>query len=424
MLRLSALLGAEVRTTDGDRLGKLVDLTVDVADDYPAVRRLAVGRRRRITRYVDWVEVVSFEHDGIQIRSSGVGVPLEVGLGPHELALRRDVLDTQIIDVAGRRMARVSEVLLTRTEVVLRVVAVDVSAAGVWRRLGIGRKGERGHEKAVDWADVHLTSTRGHALSLATKMAGVHRLGPQELASLVAWLPTVTAARILGAVEPETAAGALSASHPHVGARLLAAVPDTTASSMVELMAADDVAAILRHLDDDEVAGLVARLGSERAAVLRRLLTHPADTAGGLMNGEVRTALVGESAESIRDRLAADLPELEGSATVFVVDDQRRPVGCFEPNDLLAGRATPRGVPEVPSTLPADQVVDLFAVHDCLALPVVDAERHLIGEVTIDDVFEELVAERLPGESQYGRVRRRPRRRRRLHRGGKQRQSR
>ena len=330
-------------------------------------------------------------------------------LPERELFLARDVLDTQIVDVVGKRLARVSEVLLARSDAVVRVAAVEVGAAGVWRRLGMDRFAERTLDQAVDWADLHLTSTRGHALQLLTADAAVHRLAAAELASVVAHLPTAKAAEVLAAVSPVAAAGALSASHPRVGARLLHAVSGKTASTVVARMPVDDAAAVLRGLPPDAVERLLENVVSERAATLRRLLAHPADTAGGLMNTEVRTARVSDPVEAIRDRAAVDIPELEGLATVFVVDDEGRPVGSFEPNDLLAGRATPRQVPPVPVTLPVQRVIDLFALHDYLALPVVDADGRLVGVVAIDDVVEELLAERLPGQGRYARVRRRAR---------------
>jgi CBS domain-containing protein len=412
MLMLSDLLGSDVRSVDGEILGHLVDLTVEVGDIHPAVGRVAIGRRRRIRALVEWGAVVSFEHEDIQLSMSLAEVnalAYEGRLSGRELFLARDVLDTQIVDVVGKRLARVSEVLLARSGTTLHVAAVEVGAAGVWRRLGMDRFAERTPERTVDWADLHLTSARGHALQLATPDAAVHRLAAAELASVVAHLPTVKAAEVLDAVSPVAAASALSASHPKVGARLLHAVSGETATSVVAHMPVDDAAAVLRGLPSEAVEGLLENVVSERAAMLRRLLAHPADTAGGLMNTEVRSAGVRDSVETIRDRVAADVPELEGLATVFVVDDDGRPVGSFEPNDLLAGRATPRPVPAVPVTLPVERVIDLFALHDYLALPVVDADGRLVGVVAIDDVLEELLAERLPGQGRYARIRRRGR---------------
>ncbi len=70
MLLLSDLVGSDVRSLDGAVVGRLVDLTVEVGDDHPAVRRLAIGRRRHIRALVGWDVVVSFEHGDIQLELS------------------------------------------------------------------------------------------------------------------------------------------------------------------------------------------------------------------------------------------------------------------------------------------------------------------------------------------------------------------
>lgn len=406
---LSDVLGSEVRSVDGTVVGRLVDLVVEVGEAHPTVRGVALGRRRRIRALVAWDRVASFEHDDVRLslsRAEVAALGFDGRLSERELLLARDVLDTQIVDVVGKRLARVSEVVLTRDGATVRVAAVEAGAAGVWRRLGLRRLAERAPDRAVDWADLHLTSARGHALQLAIPTAAVHQLGAAELASVVANLPTAKAAAVLDAVAPAVAAGALSASHPRVGARLLHAVSGPTASSVVAHMPVDDATALLRGLPLDAVERLLGDVVSERAATLRRLLAHPADTAGGLMNTAVRRAEVGDSVETIRGRAAADAPELEALATVFVVDADGRPVGCFAPSDLLAGRDTPRRVPAIPVTLPVERLIDLFALHDYLALPVVDADGRLVGVVAVDDVLEELLAERLPGQGRYARIRR------------------
>ena len=408
MLLLSDLLGSVVLSVDGNVVGHLVDVTVELGADRPAIRRLAVGRRRRTVAYVDRSAVSSLEQDSVllSVRELPTGLP---ALGDHEVLLARDVLDTQVIDVAGRRLARVSEVVLTRSGTDVLVSAVEVGPAGVLRRLGLRRLAERATSRTIGWEDLHLTSSRGHALQLTSSSAGVHRLGQSELASVLALLPTTQAGEILAAVSPEAAAGALSGSHPRVSARLLHAVPRRTASALLGRMPTDDATSALRGLPAHHLETLLEALETDRAATLRRLLSHPADTAGGLMNTRVLTAPPTEPVEGVRHRVSASLQDTDAVATVFVVDDEQHPLGSWEPSDLLAGREHPRRVPLVPTDLPVQRVIDLFTLHDYAALPVVDADERLVGVIAVDDVLEELLAERLPGQGHYPRVRRRGR---------------
>ena len=143
MLLLSDLVGSDVRAAEGTVIGHLVDVTVEVGPDHPTVQRLGIGRHRRIRAFVDWGAVTSFEHDDIQLSVPVASIShsdRNLDLTAKEVLLVRDVLDTQIIDVSGKRLARVSEVLLARTDGRrCGSSRSEVGAAGVWRRLGLDR---------------------------------------------------------------------------------------------------------------------------------------------------------------------------------------------------------------------------------------------------------------------------------------------
>jgi magnesium transporter len=110
----------------------------------------------------------------------------------------------------------------------------------------------------------------------------------------------------------------------------------------------------------------------------------------------------GASAAELRERLAGARPRMEALGTVFVLDDAGAVTGAVAPSQLLGGSAEPLPVPILAVDQPVDEVIDIFALHDVLALPVVDRAGELVGVVTIDDVLDELVAERLPGARRFG----------------------
>jgi CBS domain-containing protein len=113
------------------------------------------------------------------------------------------------------------------------------------------------------------------------------------------------------------------------------------------------------------------------------------------MTTDFRTAASGEPVERVRERLAADPPALEGLGTVFVLDADGRYATALTPTALLGG-GPPRRLPPLTVDTPLDAVIDVFAVEDVLALPVLDDDGRVVGAVAIDDVLEELLAERLP----------------------------
>ena len=176
-------LGRAVRRDEGTRIGKVDDLVVDLGKTEPHVVALRVRSGRRYRR-VPWSAVASFAEDVVITED-----PIEDELAADELLLARDVLDTQIFDLGGRRLTRVADIELAWRDREVRVVGVDIGAASLLRRLGLGVFARRAAVKIIPWNEFHLTSVRGHEVQLEMPTSRVHTLTEEELAELGARLP-------------------------------------------------------------------------------------------------------------------------------------------------------------------------------------------------------------------------------------------
>lgn len=242
MLLLSRILGMAVRGLDLEVLGRVSDMTVNIGHhDAAVVDRLLVHVAGGRDLLFDWAAVEHFGLDDLRVATCGVPVAsMNEYLGEQELLLRRDVLDTQIADVAGQRLARVADVVLARRrDGRLDVVAVDVGFGAVLRRLGLQRLAARANGDAVAWTDLHLTSARGHAVQLATSRSAVHRLDPRALAALVSRLDVAAAVDVLEARGHDVAADVVELSGPVIGERMLRAMADAEAADVVAAMPAE-----------------------------------------------------------------------------------------------------------------------------------------------------------------------------------------
>ena len=382
---------------DGRHVGVVADIAIRLDDPAPRATRLLVRIARGEVLGVAWSSVRDLDEDRIELGT--VGLPEGEPARDDELLLGREVLDTQVLDIAGKRLARVGDVRLALDDGILRVAGVEVGAGTLLRRIGLRRLAQRFPENPIAWSGVHLTTARGHALQLTSPAA--QRLSPSDLAELLGHLPTGRGAHLLEGLPAGVAADALSHARPHLGGRLVRAIAPNRAAPIVGEMPSDDATAALRHLPPQDLDALLAELDSQRAVELRRLLAHPPRTAGGLMNPDVVTARLGEDVAQIRARLAADPPRLDALLTVVVVDDDDRPVGVLSPRALLVGNAAPALAPTIDEGASVPRVIDVFALHDVLALPVVDAEGRLRGVIAVDDVLEELLVERLPGRRRF-----------------------
>jgi hypothetical protein len=241
------MTGQDVLCPDGRVAGRLADLTVRLAEHAGPhlVERLLVQRHRAPDLLMPWAAIESVENTCVLIHGPDDPIAFAItstteALGDDEILLVRDVIDTQIVDVVGQRLARVADVVLTRTaNDRLELVGVEVGFGGVLRRLGLHRLAARADEDVVTWTDLHLTSERGHAVQLATPRSAVHHLDAAGLAALVSRLDTESATEILAAAGPGVAADVVGIAHPVVGERVLRAMPDTDAAQIVAAMPAE-----------------------------------------------------------------------------------------------------------------------------------------------------------------------------------------
>jgi sporulation protein YlmC with PRC-barrel domain len=235
MLLLTRLLGRTVHIREGTAVGRLRDVSVRADREHPLISRLIITNRRQPAQLVPWEQVVRLNVDGVWLAGQGLPTNTDDAFDRHlladELLLRRDLLDTQIIDTNKIRTARVSEVFLNQLpDGRLELAAVDVGLGAVFRRLGLPL---RLSEQVVDVRDLHLTSGRGHSIQLETTSAAMHQLDARGLAELLTRLDVERATEVLEVVGPQRAARALEQTHPLVGTRLMVALSQEVADRVI-----------------------------------------------------------------------------------------------------------------------------------------------------------------------------------------------
>ncbi len=217
----------------------------------------------------------------------------------------------------------------------------------------------------------------------ATDAIGLlQELSPTELANAVTLLGDEEIAAILENVDGATAAP------------LVLKLSHAQAADVLEEMGPDDATDVVEALAPAEAEAILGEMTAPKADDIRELLAYPPDTAGGRMTPKFVTV---SSHFTVEEALAAIRRAAEEAETiyyVYVVDSSQRLIGVLNLRDLVVARsATPvRQVmvhDPVKVRADADQEVAarLLAERGFLALPVVDADDHLLGIITADDAF-------------------------------------
>jgi magnesium transporter len=164
---------------------------------------------------------------------------------------------------------------------------------------------------------------------------------------------------------------------------------------IVDEMEPDEAADLLGDIAPEQAEKVLAQI--DEAEEVRSLLSHPDETAGGVMTAmDVRIQqdmTVDEAIWHLR-HLA---PESETIYYLFVQDANDRLVGVVSLRDLVVAKPGTliRGImDDAPISVMAgadqEEAARLMQRYDLLALPVVDVGNKLVGIITYDDLLDVL----------------------------------
>ncbi len=164
---------------------------------------------------------------------------------------------------------------------------------------------------------------------------------------------------------------------------------------LLEWMAADNRDDLLRELDPEFVEEILPLVAKAERHDIRMLLSCPEGSAGSLMTTEYASLPADITAGEAIARLRMQAPDSESIYYIYVLDAERHLVGFVSLRDLILAKPTAlvadlmqRGVIAVRMDEPQEKVVDLLARFDFIAIPVIDDHARLVGIVTHDDVLD------------------------------------
>ncbi|HEY3374828.1 MAG TPA: magnesium transporter [Candidatus Aquicultor sp.] len=226
-------------------------------------------------------------------------------------------------------------------------------------------------------------------------IALLDKLHPADAAEIVAALPDDDQKRVFESWDIPHAADAFQEMDEDEQADIVDLLSTPLVSDILEEMAADDVADLLAGLPQQEVARILATMNREDAAEVLKLMQYKPNTAGGIMTPEFVALKKDMTAQEAIDLLREQAPNAETIYYIFIINSDRQLVGVISLRDLIIAKPNQRieaimnpNVIFVDVDTDQEEVANIMSRYDLLALPVVDAEHHLLGIVTIDDVVD------------------------------------
>jgi magnesium transporter len=324
----------------------------------------------------------------------------------EELRLVADLLDKQIVDVDGRKVVRINDIEVANTGGRLRVVAADVSLAGLLRRLGLRSFGKRWLSRSggvprsmIAWDSVApIRDVNPSQVHLSVKQSRLARLHPSELAEIIGELSSREALAVVGQLDDETAADAFEHLDTETRKNLIDDIGTERAADIIEEMDADDAADLLSELPQEQQTELLAEMNAYTAGELRELVKYPEDSAGGMMTTDYVWIFPHRTTEATIRKIREIAPASEFIYYLYVLDKEDRLLGVLSLRTLLLAlptafidRIMQTDMVTVAPDTPAVDVASTIAKYDLLAVPVVDDTGKMLGIVTVDDAIDAIM---------------------------------
>ncbi len=242
-------------------------------------------------------------------------------------------------------------------------------------------------EDLLAWPKDRLESLDpGRLIASSPAVVGsfLERLDVDERRAVLRFLPEEEASDILSEMDAPDSAEVVAAMREHRALRIL------------EELEPDDAADVVAELDEADRSRLMGKLKPDTAKTVESLLHYDPETAGGVMTPECAIIEPEMTVDQAIDQIRHFYEETEQIYAIYVVNREHRLLGLVAMRDLILAKPDQK-IEEIMNSqikgmcspdMDREEVALSLAEHNLLAIPVVDAERKLLGMVTHDDVVD------------------------------------
>jgi sporulation protein YlmC with PRC-barrel domain len=401
---LTALLGTPVTDAQGHLRGRLKDIAVATGPEAGRVAGLVLKTRAGLC-IVPSEDVMETPAGTLELRSSGALVPLKDE--GNYIYLQQDLMDRQIIDIHGRKVVRVNDVDLEwlgrGAAHLLRVAEVEVGLRGAFRRVFKGLLPRATLENisrkltahGIPWQFVDVIEVDpARRVKLRIEYERLSEMHPSDLADILEDLAPAEREVIFTSLDEEVAAEALEEVEPKLQKALLEKLDEEKIADIVEEMDPGAAADLLAELSEEQSDAILEEMEPEERQEVEDLLEFDENSAAGCMT----TDFISLGVESTVGHAVLALRNFDGDpesvTMIYLLDEKKMLRGAIslarlvmaQPETRLSVLAEPR-VLSCPADMNQSDLAELFDKYNLHALPVVDAQGRMVGEVQADHVI-------------------------------------
>jgi magnesium transporter len=394
MLYLSELLNKPVRYTGKKKFGQLTDL-IFVTSEIPYITKLQVKTNHKkllfpvsAIKRID-SEVVLYKTE-------------DLPLAENEVFMAANVLDQQIIDIKGKNIVRVNDVVI-QEKPAYAISGIDIGWTGILRWFGLEDNLTRLLKRPIPhtllpWSEIQPLELNRGKVVLNKEEDKLKSIAPEDLADYLEKTSIHNALKILSLVNKETASEVIQNLNINYQTQIFRQMTPETAAQIVTFADPDEAADLLLTVSEEKKDTILSLLEHDKKKELTFLLSHAHSAIGELMTTEFLTFSPEETVRIAIERIKKETKGFDSLPYGYVVNKKNELIGVFSLHELLLQQDNTsilkfmnQNVTVVYLTTPKLFAIKRMLKYKLRAIPVIDAHRQILGIITFDDAVEPIL---------------------------------
>ncbi len=220
-------------------------------------------------------------------------------------------------------------------------------------------------------------------------------VNPVDIAALFDELPQERLPMLFRLLPKELAAETFVEMDEDAQEMLIVGFSDNELKEVIDELYVDDVADLVEEMPANVAWRILRQADPDTRKTINEILKYPEDSAGSIMTTEFVNLRSSMTVEEAIKRIRRTGVNKETIDTCYVTEPNRRLIGSISIRTLLLAEdkeiideLMEQNVISVHTLEDQEEIAQIFAKYNLMALPVVDREERLVGIVTVDDAMD------------------------------------
>ena len=176
---------------------------------------------------------------------------------------------------------------------------------------------------------------------------------------------------------------------------LIKSFTDRELGGIINDLFVDDTVDLIEEMPSNVVRKILRVANTETRELINKLLGFPKDSAGSIMTPECITLRPHMTVDDALKKIRKQALDKETIYTCYVTDNQKKLLGIVSAKDIILhepedkiGDFMQENCIVAHTHTDKEEVSNMLAKYDLLAIPIVDSEDRINGIVTIDDAID------------------------------------